>query len=244
MFMKSVRSAAATLVMSAMAFGGAVQPAKADTTSTLIITAAAAIGLMTAINVAQKNAKARQLVGYLPDGSQVYADGHVVARNGQTWYPGNYGQNIACNGQQCYVSGGNIGYGQAPYGYGQGQAPYSYGQGQAPYGYGSGGYYGNSYPAGYSNGYPTGYNNGGYYGNRYPAGYSNGYPAGYNNGGYYGRTYPSGYYGNAAGGRVAPLSSTSVADPNAHPHQAGRVNRPGAHSGPIRVEKQQPPAQR
>lgn len=231
--MKSVRSAAATLVMSAMAFGGAVQPAKADTTSTLIITAAAAIGLMTAINVTQKNAKARQLIGYMPDGSQVYADGHVVARNGQTWYPGNYGQNIACNGQQCYVTGGNVGYGQAPYGYGG-------------YGNGNGGYYGNAYPAGYNGGYPAGYGNS-YptgYNNGYPAGYSNGNPAGYNNGGYYGRTYPSGYYGNAAGGRVAPLSSTSVADPNAHPHQAGRMNRPGAHSGPIRVEKQQPPAQR
>jgi hypothetical protein len=168
MLTKIVRSSAA-LVLSFVAIGFAGQPARADTTSTLIITAAAAVGLMTAINVAQKNAKAHQIVGYLPDGSTVYADGHVVGRGGQSWYPGNYGQTIACNGQQCSVAGGsNVGYG-APYGNGY---PGTYG------GYPNAGYPNAAYPnAGYPNGYPSGYG----YPNGYPSGYAypNGYPNGY-----------------------------------------------------------------
>ncbi|HEY5426559.1 MAG TPA: hypothetical protein VIJ77_08430 [Candidatus Tumulicola sp.] len=220
--------------MSAMAFGYTVQPVKADTTSTLIITAAAAIGLMTAVNVAQKNAKARQLVGYLPDGSQVYADGHVVARNGQTWYPGNYGQNIACNGQQCYVTGGNVGYGQQPYGqqpYGYGQQPYGYGQQQ--YGYGQQPYYGQQ-QYGYG-GYPPGYGS---------------YPAGYNNGqaspGYYPLpAAPTPRYRNTNTGGTGSHGSTSTANPNPPARQTGRVIQ--THdSGPIREKhgKQQPPGLR
>src|SRR5260370_42041132 len=98
MLTQRVRSVVAALVMSSMAFGSAVQTAKADTTTTLIITAAAAIGLMTAINDAEKNAKAHQVVGYLPDGSTGYADGHVVGRNGQTCYPGNYREKQPCKG--------------------------------------------------------------------------------------------------------------------------------------------------
>lgn len=155
--MKWLRSGVATLIMSSMAFGFSIQPAKADTTSTLLITAAAVAALMTGINVAEKNAKANQLVGYLPNGSRVYADGHVVARNGAVWYPGNQGENIQCNGYQCMIVGANMGYGG--------------------YGYGSPGFptY-NGYPA--YNGYP-GYN-------AYPANYGGGsYPATYNGGGYY-----------------------------------------------------------
>ncbi len=146
MLTKLVRSAVAALVVSSMAVVSAAQPAKADTTSTLIITAAAAVGLMTAVNVAQKNAKAHQVVGYLPDGSTVYADGHVVARSGQTWYPGNYGETIACNGPQCSVNGPNgVGYGGYPSAYGSPSGGYPSG-----YGYPSSGY-----PSGY--GYPNGY---------------------------------------------------------------------------------------
>jgi hypothetical protein len=245
MLIKRVRSAAAALVMSAMAFGSAVQPVKADTTTTLIITAAAAIGLMTAINVAQKNAKARQLVGYLPDGSQVYADGHVVARNGQTWYPGNYGQNIACNGQQCYVTGGNVGYGGQPYGqpygYGGGQ-PYGYGGGQ-PYGYGGG------QPYGYGGGQPYGYGGGQPYAyGGQPYGYGGAYPAGYNGGGYYGNGSGTGLpayplppapapriRNNGAGNAGGTSRSTSIADPSlAPPHQRGKRNR----------QRRQPPTPR
>ena len=110
----SLRSAAAAALVAAIAFGSMARPAKANTTTTLLITAAAVAGLVTGINVLEKNAKARTVVGYLPNGSVVYADGHVVAPNGQSWYPGNFGQTIACNGQYCVIQGGN-GY---PYGYG------------------------------------------------------------------------------------------------------------------------------
>lgn len=144
---KWLRSGVATLIMSSMALGAAIQPAKADTTSTILISAAAVAALMTGINVAEKNAKANQLVGYLPNGSRVYADGHVVARNGAIWYPGNQGENIQCNGYQCMIVGANMGYG-----YGNPGFP-AYG--------GYPGY--NAYPANYGGGYyPSSYN-GGYY---------------------------------------------------------------------------------
>ncbi len=147
-----LRSGVATLIMTSMALGAAIQPAKADTTSTVLISAAAAVALMTGINVAEKNAKANRLVGYLPNGSPVYADGHVVARNGAVWYPGNQGENIQCNGYECMIVGANMGYGG---GYGNPGFP-TYG--------GYPGY--NAYPANYG-GYPGGYypsnSGGGYY---------------------------------------------------------------------------------
>lgn len=153
-----LRSGVATLIMSSMAFGFSIQPAKADTTSTVLITAAAVAALMTGINVAEKNAKANQLVGYLPNGSRVYADGHVVARTGAVWYPGNQGENIQCNGYQCMIVGQNVGYG----GYGYGSPGFPAYNGYPGY---------NAYPANYG-GYPANYN-GGYY------------PSTYNGGGYY-----------------------------------------------------------
>jgi hypothetical protein len=152
---KWLRSGVATLIMSSMALGAAMQPARADTTSTLLITAAAVAALMTGINVAEKNAKANQLVGYLPNGSPVYADGHVVARNGQTWYPGNQGENIQCNGGQCFIVGANMGYG------GYGGYP---GYGAYPANYGG------AYPANYGGAYPANYG-----GNYYPQNYGGGY---------------------------------------------------------------------
>lgn len=159
---KWLRSGVATLIMSSMAFGYTIQPAKADTTSTLLITAAAVAALMTGINVAEKNAKANQLVGYLPNGSPVYADGHVVARNGSVWYPGNQGENIQCNGYQCAIVGANVGYGG---GYGGGYP------GFPAYG---------GYPANYNGAYPANYG-GGYY----PSNYGGGYYPSTVNGGYY-----------------------------------------------------------
>jgi len=163
---KWLRSGVATLIMSSMAFGFTIQPAKADTTSTLLITAAAVAALMTGVNVAQKNAKANQLVGYLPNGSPVYADGHVVARNGAVWYPGNQGENIQCNGYQCMIVGANVGYGGYPGFPTYGGYPANYGAYPASYG---------AYPSNYGGGgyYPSNYNSGGYY------------PSNYNNGGYY-----------------------------------------------------------
>jgi hypothetical protein len=218
-----LRSVVAALVMSSMAFGTAIAPAKADTTTTLLITAAAAIGLMTAVNVAQKNAKAHQVVGYLPNGAVVYADGHVVNRNGQSWYPGNYGENIACNGQQCYITGGNgaqVGYGNAGY----------------PGAYPSG-YYGGGYPQ------QAGYPQGGYYGGYPQGGYYGGYPQ---NGGYYGggtnRYYPPPPAPPARGLR---RHDPVVANPIHVPIRArGPIQEPGSgrhRSHPDR-DAHQPPA--
>ena len=109
----TLRTATAALLIAAFAFSSMVRPAKANTTSTLLITAAAVAAIATGINVAEKNAKANTVVGYLRNGSVVYADGHVVAPNGQSWYPGNYNQSIACNGQYCSIVNntyGNYGY--------------------------------------------------------------------------------------------------------------------------------------
>ena len=107
----TLRSATAALLITAFAFSSSVRPAKADTTSTLLITAAAVAAIATGINVAEKSAKANTVVGYLRNGSVVYADGHVVAPNGQSWYPGNYNQSIACNGQYCSIVNNAYDYG-------------------------------------------------------------------------------------------------------------------------------------
>jgi len=139
---------AATLAVAILA-AGAMQPAKADgaaTTRTIILGAAAlAAGIVIESNVAHKKQVANTIQGYLPDGSVVYADGRVVLPNGQSYYPGNYGQTVACSNQTCYISGGNGSgpyYGNAPY---NGNTPY-YGNtpynGNTPY-YGNAPYYGN-----------------------------------------------------------------------------------------------------
>ena len=201
MILKYLRPAVASLVMSAMAMGSLAQPAKADTTTTLLITAAAVAALATGINVAEKSHKAHTVVGYLPNGSTVYADGHVVAPNGQSWYPGNYGENIACNGMQCYLTGPNgVGY-ASPFppnaypGYG-GIAPSYYAQPYATlpasYGYTNG--YGYGYPSpGFGYGYPS-----------YPSGYSYpSYPGGY---GY--PSYGSGYPGMPSYGYGSDLATS------------------------------------
>jgi hypothetical protein len=140
-----LRSATAALALTGIFMTSIAAPARADgaaTTRTIIGIAAAVAGIATAIKVEHKHATANQVVGYLQDGSTVYADGHVVAPNGHSWYPGNQGQQIACNGQQCSV----------------------YSNGQNGYGYNNGGYnpYNNN---GYYNGNNGYYNgNNGYYG--------------------------------------------------------------------------------
>ena len=146
-----IRAIAATLVVSSTALFAVPVPAKADTTSTLLITAAAAVALMTGINVAEKSAKAHQVVGYLQNGSIVYADGHVVAPNGMSWYPGNVGENISCNAGRCYI----VGPGGYPGGY---PGAYGYNGGGYPGGYG---YNGSGYPGGYAS--APGYGGGTYY---------------------------------------------------------------------------------
>ena len=54
-----------------------------------------------------------------PNGAAVYADNHVVLPNGQSYYPNNVGQTIACNNGYCTISGNgyNAGYYGGYYGY-------------------------------------------------------------------------------------------------------------------------------
>jgi hypothetical protein len=143
-----LRMIGAAVMALALGFGSTVKPAAADQAAAtrneiLGVAAAIAIGL-TAANVAHKNAVANTVQGYLPDGSTVYGNGEVVTPNGQSYYPGNYGQQVSCNGGYCGVSG----------------------NGAYNNGYNNG--YNNSYNNGYNNG-AYGYNPyGGYgYGQRY-----------------------------------------------------------------------------
>ncbi|HET7815812.1 MAG TPA: hypothetical protein VFL13_15730 [Candidatus Baltobacteraceae bacterium] len=113
---KLVRSAVATLALSGVLAGVASVPAMADTTSTknIIYGAAAAAAAFTLYNVEHKHQLASTVSGRLANGATVYADGHVVGRNGQVWYPGNNGQTVACNNGYCTMNGnanGNYGYG-------------------------------------------------------------------------------------------------------------------------------------
>jgi hypothetical protein len=135
-----LRSALAAIVMCAVMVTSYAAPARANgTTNTIIGVMAGIAAIATAVNVEHKNQVANTVEGYLPDGSTVYQDGHVVAPNGYSWYPGNQGEQIACNNGQCSV-------------YGNGQYPSNgYGNGYNGYGNGYNGY-GNGY-----NGY-NGYN--------------------------------------------------------------------------------------
>lgn len=134
-----VRSGVAALALGAVLVSATGLPAKADTTTNNILYgAAAAAAAFTLYNVEHKHALATTVQGYLPDGSTVYKDGHVVSQNGQSWYPGNYGQTVACSNQYCTISGGNYGYNN--------------------YGYNNSGYNNNGY---YNNGYNNGYYNNG-----------------------------------------------------------------------------------
>lgn len=130
-----LRSATAALALTGIFMTSIAAPARADgaaTTRTIIGVAAAVAGIAMAINVEHKHAVANRVVGYLQDGSTVYADGHVVAPNGYSWYPGNQGEQVACNGQYCSItSNGQNGYGYNPYNNN---------------GYNNGGYYGYAQP--------------------------------------------------------------------------------------------------
>lgn len=94
-------AAAGTLALSTPA------PALADSaasTRNIILGAAAIAGIAIESNVARKNARSNSISGYLPNGSAVYGDGHVVTGNGYSYYPGNNGQNVACDSGRCYVA--------------------------------------------------------------------------------------------------------------------------------------------
>jgi hypothetical protein len=108
-------AAAGTLSLSTMA------PASADSaasTRNIILGAAAIAGIAIEANVAHKNAQANAISGYLPDGSAVYGDGHVVERNGYSYYPGNNGQTVSCSNGRCdigYPTGNANAYNGRPY---------------------------------------------------------------------------------------------------------------------------------
>ena len=107
-----LRAVGATFMAAAIAVGTAPKPAAANegTTNTILgVAAAIALGV-TAANVSHKNAVANTVEGYTPNGATVYQDGHVVMPNGQSYYPGNYGQSVACDNGACDVSGGGYGY--------------------------------------------------------------------------------------------------------------------------------------
>jgi hypothetical protein len=143
-----LRTATAAFALTGIISMSFAAPARADgaaTTRTIIGIAAAAVGIATAVNVENKHREANQVVGYLQDGSTVYADGHVVSQNGYSWYPSSQGEQVACNGQSCSVYSN----GQNGYGYNNG----SYNNGN----YNNGGYYNNG---SYNNGST---NTGGYY---------------------------------------------------------------------------------
>ncbi len=110
-----VRSGVAALALGAVLVSSMGLPAKADTTTNNILYgAAAAIAAFTLYNVEHKQQMANTVEGYLPDGSTVYQDGRVVSRYGQTWYPGNNGQTVACSNQYCTITNN----GNGTYGYG------------------------------------------------------------------------------------------------------------------------------
>lgn len=115
--MSVMRTLVAVVMAATFAFGSTVKPAAADqaaATRNTILGVAAAIALgVTAANVAHKDAVANTVEGYTPGGATVYGNGLVVEPDGQSYYPGNYGQSISCNGGSCMVSGsGGYGYGQ------------------------------------------------------------------------------------------------------------------------------------
>ncbi|MGH7757266.1 MAG: hypothetical protein ACREM8_13420 [Vulcanimicrobiaceae bacterium] len=100
-----------------------IQPANANgaaSTRNIILGAAALVaGFAIESNIHRKHQLANGVEGYLPNGATVYYDGHVVAPDGQSYYPANYGQTVVCNGTACTIDGGNSygnGYnGQPPF---------------------------------------------------------------------------------------------------------------------------------
>lgn len=117
------RTVPAALMSALMFVGPGAAPARANTTSTLLLVGAAAALISTAINVSNKNRQANTLVGYLSNGDRVYADGHVVTRDGQTYYPGDHGQTLQCQNQRCTVVGTNGMYRGRRVGYQNHHAP-------------------------------------------------------------------------------------------------------------------------
>lgn len=109
--MKKLTLSLTTLALAATFGLASIAPASADqaaaTRNTILGAAALIAGIAIESNVAHKNAQANTVEGYTQNGAAVYQDGHVVDPNGNSYYPGNVGQQIACNGGACDVYGGN-----------------------------------------------------------------------------------------------------------------------------------------
>ncbi|HTU71790.1 MAG TPA: hypothetical protein VMF11_15915 [Candidatus Baltobacteraceae bacterium] len=104
-----LRSTLAAVALAGVLSASLAAPAKADTgtTNTILGILAGVAAVATVENVAHKDAVANTVEGYTRDGSTVYEDGHVVAPNGYSWYPGNQGQSISCNDGSCVIYGNN-----------------------------------------------------------------------------------------------------------------------------------------
>jgi len=148
---KLAMAALAALMTTTLALAS-VQPARADqaasTRNTIIGIGAFIAGALIAANVSSKNAAANTVVGNTRDGATVYEDGHVVDRNGYSYYPGNDGQTVSCNNGYCTIDGNGNTYAGNQYNGNQ---------------YNANGYNANGYNAsGYN---ASGYNANGYNGN-------------------------------------------------------------------------------
>ena len=127
--MKTLQTGLAATLAVAILAAAAMQPAKADgaaTTRNIILGAAAlAAGIVIESNVAHKHQVANTIQGYLPDGSVVYEDGHVVLPNGYSYYPNDVGQSISCDNGYCSIYGDNNGYSNPQNGYNGGNGYYN-----------------------------------------------------------------------------------------------------------------------
>ena len=96
---------AALLMVTTLGLSNA-QPARADgvtSTRNIILGAAALAGILISSNVAHKNDLANTVAGYTPQGDTVFEDGRVVDRYGNSYYPGNQGESIACQDGTCQI---------------------------------------------------------------------------------------------------------------------------------------------
>jgi hypothetical protein len=100
-----LRSTLAAVALTGVLGASVAAPAKADTgtTNTILGILAGVAAGVTLENVAHKAAVANTVEGYTQNGSTVYEDGHVVSPNGNSWYPGNRGLQISCNGGSCVI---------------------------------------------------------------------------------------------------------------------------------------------
>ncbi len=113
---KTIQVTLAAALCAAMLGIATMGPAKADgaasTRNIIIGIGALGAGIAIGSNVAHKKAQANAITGYTSDGAAVYSDGRVVIPNGQSYYPVNYGQTVACNSGNCTITGGDA---SAPY---------------------------------------------------------------------------------------------------------------------------------